>query len=75
MSEIIDRCRLAVIHVIHSQNLPVGTYIDSESIVRAVIEAMRSPTSAMVENSKQYMDSYSSNLAWWGRMIDEALGK
>lgn len=40
---------------------------------RAAIEAMRKPTSEMWNKAMPYMDSYSSNGAWWQVMIDAAL--
>lgn len=42
---------------------------------RVAIEAMRKPTTEMVESPsvKRHMDSYSSNLEWWDQMISAAL--
>lgn len=32
----------------------------------------KTPTSDMLEHAKQYMDSWSSNMAWWDAMIEAA---
>lgn len=44
-----------------------------DDIGRAAIEEMRKPTKAMLDNALPHMDSWSSNLAWWDKMIDGAL--
>lgn len=40
----IDKARIAVMDVLQRGNLPPGTDIDSEAIVRAVMNVMREPT-------------------------------
>lgn len=71
MSEMIERCRIAVIGVIQQLGLPPGTQIDSERIVRAVLEAMRElpaepgPRYCAGEYSRRTQES----------MVDDALGK
>lgn len=45
--DMIDKARIAVMNVLQHSNIPAGTVIDSEAIVRAAIEAMREPTDAM----------------------------
>lgn len=45
----------------------------SEYRARAAIEAMWEPTRTMWNHAKPYMDSWSSNAAWWHAMIDAAL--
>lgn len=50
---------------------------EMQTLARAAIEAMRGPTSAVIENPlvKRHMDSYSSNLEWWDGMISAALAE
>jgi len=43
------------------------------ALATAVLEEMRKPTKAMLDNAMPHMDSWSSNLAWWDKMIDGAL--
>jgi galactokinase/mevalonate kinase-like predicted kinase len=64
MTEMIKRARLAVVEVIQNSDLPAGTYIDSEKIVRAVLEAMRD------FKTEDYTLSEASAIR---RLIDEAL--
>jgi len=78
MSEIIDRARLAVIRVIQDSDIPVGAHVDSEKIVRAVLEAIREPTDAMVNspmarcyNDGAYADKEVRRI--YSAMIDVAL--
>lgn len=47
-----------------------GGYDDA---ARAAIETMRAPTVEMMDGAKPYMDSWSSNVAWWIAMHDMAL--
>lgn len=48
--EMIDRCRLAFGEELQKINLPVGTYINSELFVIAIIKAMREPTEKMLDS-------------------------
>lgn len=43
------------------------------AMARAAIEAMREPTADMFKHAMPHMDSWSSNAAWWQKMIDGAL--
>lgn len=40
---------------------------------RTAIAALREPTGAMWQSARPFMDSESSNGAWWRAMIDAAL--
>ena len=71
MSKIEEVAR-AIAKAHHSDD---GDWIAWTGEARAAIEAMKGPTGNMVERSKRYMDSYSSNLAWWDAMIDAALAE
>jgi hypothetical protein len=73
MTEMIERARLAVIEVIQSSDLPAGTYIDSERIVRAVLEAIREPTPDMIEQFEGHKNQDAASF-YWGWMIGAALG-
>jgi hypothetical protein len=70
MSELIDRARIAVCEVIQSSGLPVGTYLDSEKIVLAVLAAIRElpgepgPRYTAGEYSRRSQEA----------MVDDALG-
>jgi hypothetical protein len=74
MTEIIDRARLAVVEVIQSSDLPAGTYIDSEKIVRARLEAIREPTVEMCREAA--FDDWGPDACRtsWRAMVDIALG-
>jgi hypothetical protein len=74
MSEMIDRCRIAAIGAIQQMDIPAGTHIDSEKIVRAVIEAMREPTRDMIEQFEWHKDQEAAEFHW-GWMIGAALGE
>lgn len=41
----------------------------------AALDALGAPTMDMLEHAKPYMDSWSSNVAWWGAMIEKAAGR
>lgn len=73
MSEMVERVARAIIA---RRGLPDGAVVNLDSFyadARAAIEAMREPTAAMLDNAKPNMDSWSSNLEWWSKMIDGAL--
>ena len=77
MNEMIDRCRVAVVEALQGSDLPVGTYIDSEKIVRAVIEAMREPSEKMKLAGGKELPDYDPSIVdatnCWQAMIDAAL--
>jgi hypothetical protein len=82
MTEMIDRARLSVVEVIQNSDLPAGTYIDSEKIVRAVIKAMREPTPDMMRSGLEALAKAGcgSPIPGWASenclraMLDAALG-
>jgi hypothetical protein len=74
MTEMIDRARLAVIEVIQNSSLPVGYSIDSEKIVRAVLEAMLEPTQEMLDCRDAFVMKDDA-LTVWRLQINTALGK
>lgn len=55
MSKLIDKCRIAVVGVIQNSDLPVGSYIDSEKIVRAVIKEIGEEFSKSQNSSFGYV--------------------
>ncbi len=84
MSEMIDRCRINIARALQNSNLPVGTFVDTEIIVRAAIEAMRVPTAAMIcTGDESIIDALNDHggvrrdptpaQGCWQAMIDEAL--
>ncbi len=46
-----------------------------QAMARAALEAIQKPTSEMVEDPtvKRHMDSYSSNMEWWYKMVQAAI--
>ena len=76
MSEMVERAAIAIVDFINAQD-GYGTHWEDASddakqdmckMARAVIEAMRKPTEAMILNS-----TTKSCLSIWQSMIDEAL--
>lgn len=73
MSKMIDRARIAVAEIIQQSNLPVGSHLDSEKIVRAVIKALREISPAVRENLEQHADH--DVQYWHGELIDVILNE
>jgi hypothetical protein len=42
----------------------------NENDVKAIINVLRYPSGAMIQNAMPHMDSWSSNFAWWDSMLD-----
>ena len=68
----IDKARIAVMDVLQRGNIPPGTSIDSEAIVRAVMEVMREPTEEMCNALSTDIDAYQAGF-YWRAMIDAIL--
>jgi hypothetical protein len=47
MTDVMKRARIAAAEVLQDSELPIGTYIDTERLVRAVLMALREPTQEM----------------------------
>jgi hypothetical protein len=73
MSEMMDRCRLAVVRVIQDSDIPIGTHVDSEKIVRAVFEAMRDYRGEVEEALDRVPGGWGRGA--WIEGIDAALGQ
>lgn len=79
MSEMIERVARAIFAKITDkagfgfEHLPPSAQECYRTDARSAIMAMRNPTKQMFDNSMLYMDSWSSNTAWWQAMIDAAL--
>jgi hypothetical protein len=72
MSEMLERVKKAIVDSTGDMLLPISPHY-AEKYARAAIAELREPTMEMLDAAKPHMDSWSSNIAWWQKMIDEAL--